>query len=83
MLISERQPIERQPIDRRLKPAKPAISTAASRLAQLAREQFWAARRVGDGPAMIHWSARESVLRRRDHGVTALVLMADHARAVG
>ena len=60
-----------------------ASSKVTSSLAQIARDQFWAARRAGDRPAMIHWSARESVLRRRAHGVTALIPMAVPARIVG
>ena len=51
----------------------PAQTTllAASNRASFARDQFWAARRAGDRPAMIRWSARESELRRVAHGLTA------------
>ena len=60
-----------------------AAPTAASRLAQIARDQFWAARRAGDRPGMIRWSAKESVLRRQAHSVTAPMPMPAYARAVG
>jgi len=44
----------------------------ASRLAQIARDHFWAARRAADRPAMIYWSARENVLRRRAYDRMAI-----------
>ena len=58
-----------------------ATLLAASRLAQIARDQFWAARRSGDRAAMIHWSVREIVLRRRAHGLTALGALPARIRA--
>ena len=53
-----------------------------SRLAQLARDQFWTARRAGDRAAMVHWSARESILRRRAWRQTALIPLPAHAKTV-
>ena len=53
-------------------PCDHASFLAAFRLARIARDQFWVARRAGDRPAMIRWSARESVLRRRAHGLMAI-----------
>ena len=58
-----------------------ATLLAASRLAQIARDQFWVARRAGDRPAMIHWSVWENVLRRRAHGLTALGALPARIRA--
>ena len=55
---------------------------AAWNLPRFARDQFWTARRAGDRPAMIHWSARESDLRRAAHGLTALAPLPAGARAV-
>ena len=49
-----------------------ATLQAAANPARRARDQFWTARHAGDRPAMIHWSARESELRRGAHGLTAL-----------
>ena len=62
----------------------PAQTTllAASNRASVARDQFWTARHVGDRPAMIHWSARESELRRGADGLTALAPLPAAARAV-
>ncbi len=48
---------------------------AASNLATLARDRFWAARRDGDQPAMIHWSAKENTLRRHVHGLMTASLL--------
>jgi hypothetical protein len=49
-----------------------------SRLARDACDPFWAARRAGDRAAMVHWSARESILRRRAYRLTGpLPLPAD------
>ncbi len=59
-----------------------ATHQAASNLARFARDQFWAARHAGDRLAMIHWSARESELRRIAHGLTALAPLPAGARAV-
>ena len=62
----------------RLRMGQPVVAThqasckAASSLAQIARDQFWAALRDGDRPAMIYWSARENVLRRRAYGRMAI-----------
>jgi len=78
MMTSERQPMDQTPDT-----TKQGSSTTASRLASLARDQFWAARRAGNRAAMVHWSARESVLRRRSHRVTDLIPIPAHARAVG
>ncbi len=50
-----------------------------SRLASDACDQFWAARRAGDRAAMVHWSARESILRRRAYRLTALIPRPAHA----
>ena len=70
---------------RPLRQAPPATNhtsfLAASRLAKLARDQFWAARRVGDRPAMIRWSVRENALRRRAHGLMAMSPLPARARA--
>ena len=74
---------ERLPMGQTADATNQASAIAASRLAQIARDQFWTARRAGDRPAMIHWSAKESVLRRRAHCVTDLIPMAANARAVG
>jgi hypothetical protein len=73
----------RPPIGQTADDTNKAASTAASRLARIARDQFWAARRAGDRPGMIRWSATESVLRRQAHGVTAPIPMPGLARAVG
>ena len=54
----------------------------ASRLARDACDQFWAARRAGDRAAMIHWSARESILRRRAYRLTALIPLPADATTV-
>ena len=53
-----------------------------SRLARDACEQFWAARRAGDRAAMVHWSARESILRRRAWRLTALIPLPADAMTV-
>ena len=58
-----------------------AMFLAASRLTQIARDQFWAARRTGDRRAMIHWSAKENALRRA-HGLMAMSPLSAGARAV-
>lgn len=78
---SEMMTSERQSRGQTTDGSNQAWSTAASRLAQIAGDQFWAARRAGDRPAMIHWWTRESVLRRHAHGVTALIPSPAHARA--
>ena len=59
-----------------------AAFLAAWNFAKLARDQFWAARRGGDRPAMIHWSATESALRRRAHGLMAASPLPARTRAV-
>jgi hypothetical protein len=53
-----------------------------SRLARDACDQFWAARRAGDRAAMVHWSARESVLRHRTYGLTAPTPLPDQSTTV-
>jgi hypothetical protein len=62
-------------------PCDHASFLAAFRLARIARDQFWAARRAGDRPAMIRWSVRENALRRRAHGLTAMSRLPARARA--
>ena len=61
--------------------ASQAVLPMASRLAKLARDQFWAARRAVDRPAMVHWSVRENALRRRAHGLTAIGAVPARIRA--
>ena len=62
----------RQRVDSTPNPIRLAAPRMAWRLAQIARDQFWAARRAADRPAMIYWSARENVLRRRAYDRMAI-----------
>ena len=55
---------------------------SVSRLASDACDQFWAARRAGDRAAMVHWSARESILRRRAYRLTAPIPLPANATTV-
>ena len=77
MMTSKRQPMGPTP-----DATNEASSTTASRHAQIACDEFWAARRAGNRPDMVLWSARESILRRRAHGVTAPIPVPTHACAV-
>jgi hypothetical protein len=53
-----------------------------SRLARDACDQFWAARRAGGRAAMVHWSVRQSVLRRRAYRLTTLIHLPADATTV-